>query len=57
MTPSLQDVWTWMVAKCNAAEIAAYTETTEQVALAMMEKARWKYLDGDFVIPLISERL
>lgn len=46
MTPSLQVVWVWMVAKCNADEIAAYIGVTRYVALAMMEAARCEYLDG-----------
>lgn len=46
MTSDLQNVWTWMVAKCNADEIAAYLGITRYVALAMMEAARCEYLDG-----------
>lgn len=46
MNATLSDIWTWMIAKCNADEIAAYIGVTRYVALAMMEAARGEYLDG-----------
>ena len=44
MTPSLQDVWVWMNAGCNANEIAAYGKVSEDVARAWMVAARFQFM-------------
>ena len=52
MTPSLQVVWVWVLAKCDAGEIAAYLNIAEETALTLMERARLEYLDGNLDIPV-----
>ena len=52
MTPSLQDVWVWILAKCDAGEIATYLGVAEETALTLMERARLEYLDGNLDIPV-----
>lgn len=54
MTPSLQDVWVWVLAKCDAGEIAAYLNIAEETALTLMERARLEYLDGNLDIPITA---
>lgn len=40
---TLADVWTWMCAGCNTAEIAAYAGVETDTARAWMDSARKKY--------------
>ncbi len=54
MTPDLQNVWTWILAKCDAGEIATYLGIAEETALTLMERARLEYLDGSLDIPLTT---
>lgn len=54
MTTTLQDVWVWILAKCDAGEIATYLNIAEETALTLMERARLEYLDGNLETPITT---
>lgn len=47
-----KDVLTWTLAGCNAAEVAAYTRTSEAVAQARMNRALRRYAKVEPHVPL-----